>query len=632
MNKNTTEVLEFNRIRESLKSYALSDMAKEMIDKLEPYMDIKVIEKCMQETSEARAIIDRSASVPLYSLVDANFIKEKINKVINLLPGELESVCKILWEGKKLKKFISDKGYEAPLISTYALSIYELDDVIDEIERCIVQGRVLDKASSELSKLRKKIAILEDRIKSKLDSVLKNPKYRNVLQENLVTLRNGRYVIPIKIQYKNEFEGNIHDSSSTGSTVFIEPTEVKRTMDELNLFKIEEEKEVYRILSTLTALVADHDRELSINIETMVYYDFLFAKAKFSKSLDGRSVRFNTRNYININKGRHPLIGRNAVPLDFVIGEDYKALVITGPNTGGKTVVLKTVALLTLMAQCGLHVPVEERTELAVFADILVDIGDGQSIEDNLSTFSSHIKNIISIMECADKYTLVIIDEVGSGTDPGEGMGIATAILEEVYRKQAIIIATTHYSEIKAFADKTPGFKNGSMEFNINTLRPSYRLNIGKAGESNAFLIALRLGMDKRLIERAHEITYKENKQYSEYAKELDGEKIVDKDALANHDKSINKFQGAKEIKKISEKQNEVPRFKIGDCVYVSTMKRTGIVYELDNSKGEVGIMVMSKKFRVNHKRLSLYIETQELYPENYDFNIIFDTEGESKK
>lgn len=632
MNKNTIEVLEYNRIKESLKTYALSEMAKDMIDNLEPFVDVNLIQRFMQETSEARAVVDRTTSVPLHSLPGVKLIKDKVNKGANLLPEELEAICGILREGKKLKRFMADKDFEAPLISSYALSLYELNDVLDEIERCIFQGRILDKASSELSKIRKKIGILEERIKSKLDSVLKNPRYKGILQENLVSMRNGRYVIPVKSQYKNEFDGSVHDSSATGSTVFIEPAEVKKAQDELNLLKIEEDKEEYRILSALTALVADHDRELSINIEVMVYYDFLFAKAKFSKALDGKSVKFNTENYIKINKGRHPLLGRSAVPLDFNIGKDYTALVITGPNTGGKTVVLKTVALLTMMAQSGLHIPVEEDTELAVFADILVDIGDGQSIEQSLSTFSSHIKNIISIMECADKYTLVIMDEVGAGTDPAEGMGIATAVLEEVHRKQAVVVATTHYSEIKDFAYNAPGFRNGSMEFDVNTLRPTYKLNIGKAGESNAFLIALRLGMDKRLIERAHEITYKENKEYSYYKEELVEEKIIDKNALEYHEESIKKLESAERIKDISDKQKEKPRFKLGDCVYISTMDRTGIVSELENSKGEVGVMVMRKKFKINHKRLSLYIESEELYPENYDFDIVFETVENRKK
>lgn len=632
MNKNTIEVLEFNQIKEALKAYALSDMAKDMIDRLEPYMDANVIERYMQETDEARTIVNRCSSIPIHSLAGIKYIKDKLGKGINLLPEELEAISCLLREGKKLKRFMAGKEYEAPNISTYALSLYELEDVIDEIERCIAQGRVIDKASTELSRVRKKIAIMEDRIKSKLDSVLKNPKYRDYLQDNLVSMRNGRYVIPVKSQYKNELNGSIHDSSSSGSTVFLEPSEVKKAQDELNILKIEEDKELYRILSSLTVMVENYDRELSINIETMAYYDFIFAKAKYSKAIGGRSVKFNRDNRIKINKGRHPLLGKKAVPLDFNIGEDYRALVITGPNTGGKTVALKTVALLTIMAESGLHVPVEEGSEFAVFIDILGDIGDGQSIEQNLSTFSAHIKNIISIMECADKHTLVVMDEVGAGTDPAEGMGIATAVLEEVYRKEATIIATTHYSEIKQFADITEGFRNGCMEFDVNSLKPTYSLKIGKAGESNAFLIALRLGMNKKIIERAHEITYKEKKQYSDYKSEIVGKSIVDVGAISSHEEGIKKLQISEKNKIIAEKQKEKPRFNLGDNVYISTMGRTGIVCELENNKGEVGVMVMRKKFKINQKRLSLYIETKELYPENYDFDIVFESKENRKK
>lgn len=632
MNKNTIEILEFNEIKETLKGYALSDMAKNMIDKLEPYIDVNVIERYMKETDEARAVLNRTSSIPLHSLTGIKNIKDKLGKGMNLFPEELESIWGLLIESNKLKRFMVNRENEAPTICSYALSLYELNDVADEIERCIAQGRVIDKASTELSRIRKKIAIMEDRVKSRLESVLKNPKYRDYLQDNLVSMRNGRYVIPVKSQYKNSVNGNIHDSSSSGSTVFIEPVEVKKAQDELNILKIAEEKEVYKILSALTLLVESHVRELSVNIETMAYYDFIFAKGKYSKSISGRSVKFNKDNQIKINKGTHPLLGRHAVPLDFNIGEDYKALVITGPNTGGKTVALKTVALLTMMAQSGLHVPVGEGSEFAVFADILVDIGDGQSIQQNLSTFSSHIKNIISIMQCADKYTLVVVDEIGAGTDPGEGMGIAAAVLEEVYRKGATIIATTHYSEIKDFAEKTAGFKNGCMEFDVNSLKPTYRLKIGKAGESNAFLIALRLGMNKEIIERAHEITYKEKKHYSEYNSDIIEKNIIDMNAIINHEDAIKKLHITEKNKKISEKQKEQPRFKLGDNVYISTMGRTGIVCEIQNSKGEVGIMVMHKKFKINHKRLSPYIETKELYPENYDFDIIFETKENRKK
>jgi len=631
LNNKTVELLEYDKIKEILKSYAISDLGKDMIERLEPYVDINLIEKYMKETTEARNIVNITSSIPIHGLTGIKNVKQKLGKGSVLSPGELDIIAGLLKDTKKLKRFMKDKESAAPNISQYALSTYELNEVREEIERCIAYGRVDDKASSQLSKIRKKIGILEDRIKSKLDSVLRNEKYKGYIQDALVSQRNGRYVIPIKSECKKNIDGDVHDKSSSGSTVFIEPAEVKKAQDELNICRIEEEKEVYIILSTLTNMIESCERELNINIEAMVYYDFLFAKGKYSKAIDGKGVRLNTKNYIKINQGRHPLIGRTAVPLDFVIGEDYRAVVITGPNTGGKTVALKTVGLLTMMAQSGLHVSAEADSEFAVFVDILSDIGDGQSIEQSLSTFSSHIKNIINILSCADRHTLVIMDEIGAGTDPGEGMGLAVSVLEEIYNKGAVILATTHYSEIKDFARNHEGFINGSMEFDINTLKPMYRLNIGKAGESNAFLIALRLGMENRIIERAHQITYKEKKDYSQYNWDVKEVVMQPKDAMEIHEQQIEKLKKAEQKNAIGEKQKVKAKFKLGDCVYISFMDRTGIICELENSKGEYGVMVMRKKLVINKKRLSLYISSDELYPEDYDFDIVFETKENRK-
>lgn len=285
-----------------------------------------------------------------------------------------------------------------------------------------------------------------------------------------------------------------------------------------------------------------------------------------------------------------------------------------------------------MMAQSGIHVPVEDGSEFAVFVDVLVDIGDGQSIEQSLSTFSSHIKNIISILDNANKHTLVIMDEIGAGTDPGEGMGIAIAVLEELYMKKATILATTHYSEIKDFALNHEGFVNGCMEFDINTLKPLYKLNIGKPGESNAFLIALRLGMNKNIIERAHEVTYKEQKEYLEYKNEDKKESLEDVKESHINEQQLQKYEEAKRLNKVYEKQKAEPMFSLGDCVYISFMNRTGIIYESENAKGEYGVLVMKKKLKINKKRLSLHIAKDELYPEDYDFDIIFETKENRKK
>lgn len=543
MNQNALEILEFEKIRTELKGYALSDMAKEVIDKLEPSLDKRKIERWLLETTEARNIVDRSSSVPLHSLTGIDKIKEKLGKTAALQPEELEAMASFLKDCIKLRNFMlrEDFQYLAPNISSYAASIYELEDLVQEIERCIDRGRVDDKASSNLSKLRKRINILEERIRAKVEAAMRNPKYKNYIQDSLISIRNGRFVIPIKSQYKNNVAGSVLDSSASGSTVFIEPEEVKKLQDELNLCKIEEENEVYRILCCLTSELEAYSREISINIETMAHYDFLFAKGKYSKHIEGNSAEINTD--------------------------------------------------------------------------------------------SSHIKNIINIINCADKHSLVILDEVGAGTGPGEGMGIAVAVLEEIQAKGAVMLATTHYSEIKEFAEKTPGFRNGCMEFDINTLKPLYRLVVGRPGESNAFLIALRLGMNKELIERAHRITYKEEKKYDSLLVEDKEEGSVLEEAIReHHEEQLEKFKENIKMEVKAEKLKAKPKFKVGDCVYISTMDRTGIVCEPENNKGEVTVMVMRKKFKINHKRLSLYIDSEELYPEDYDFDIVFESKEKRKK
>lgn len=629
MNKKAKEILEFDKIKASLKEFALSDIAKKRIGNLDPVVQEEVVNTMLKETTEARNIVDITSSLPLNSLNLMDKLMSRIENNFILSPEELEAIGQLLKDGNKMKSFMKDKEYTAPTISSYAYSISELNDIRETIERCITAGRVEDKATNKLLKIRKKIYSLEDKIKNKLDSILRSDKYKNYIQDAVVSQREGRYSIPIKSQYKKLMEGDIHDKSQSGSTVFIEPAEVKKLQDELNVCRVEEEKEVYRILSEITSMIYEVRREIGINIETMANYDFIFAKGKYSRSIDGRTVKVNTKNYIKLEGAKHPLLGNEAVPLDFVIGEEYRGLVITGPNTGGKTVTLKTIGLITIMVQAGLHVPVGKGSEVAIFQDVFVDIGDGQSIEQNLSTFSSHINNIISILQCTGRYDLVILDELGSGTDPGEGMGIATAVLEELYKRGSTICATTHYSEIKDFAEKHEGFINGSMGFDINTLKPLYKLSIGKAGESNAFLIALKLGMRKELIERAHFITYKENKSYSEMKVSVKAEFSEQK---SEHEKQKQEFKQGLKIKRDKEPYKEQNIFKIGDCVYISFMKRTGIICEGESNKGEYGVMVMKKKLRINKKRLSIYIENKELYPEAYDFDIVFKSKEYRKK
>jgi MutS2 family protein len=633
INKHVFKTLEYEKVKEALKEYAISEAAKRKLEQLQPSVNISKIRALMQETTEARIIIDINSSVPLSALEDTETIMDKSDKAIVLSPLELNSIKDLLECSKKLRKFMDSMKTVAPTVAGYASSMFELPELQKDIEHCIINARVADGASPDLNRIRKRILIAEDRLKQKINSILSSASYSNMLRETVVSTRSGRYVIPVKREYKKKFAGNVLDISSSGSTLFIEPASIARVQEELNELKIAEEKEVFQILSGLTELVTACAREISINIETMVNYDFIFARAKYSQSLDCCPVEFNSANIIDIKGGRHPLLGDKAVPLDFQVGHDYRGLVITGPNTGGKTVALKTIGLLTLMVQSGLHVPAQANSNFAIFTDILADIGDGQSIEQSLSTFSAHVKNISSILNCSNEKSLILIDELGGGTDPVEGMGFAVAVLEKIYANSATVIATTHISQIKEFAEKTPGFENACMEFDIDSLKPLYKLSIGRPGESHAFKIALRLGVDRNIIERAHEISYKEHKEYS-CGKELELQPLLDEEAIAAHSEAVCEMRDTANNEKIKEKgdKNKNKRFKQGDCVYISTMNRTGIVYEAENKKGEVVVMVMKKKYRINQKRLSLYVAAEDLYPEDYDLDIVFESKEDRKK
>lgn len=630
MNNTAVKLLEFDKVKERLKEFAVSDLGKEMIGCISPSIDINVIRRQLNETSEAKNLVNKSSSIPLHSLTGMKNILDKLSKDSLLAPEELSALAVFLRDGEKLKRFMKDKESLSPNISLFALSISELDDISREIERCIVNGSVDDNASPELSRIRKKVVSIEDKIKEKLNSILRSDAYRKYLRDCFISIKNGRYAIPVKSEYRGYVKGIVVDNSSSSSTIFVEPEGIRNLQEEVSLLKVQEENEVLKVLYYLAGLVEQSKREISINIETMAQYDYIFAKAKYSRAYDGNSAEINEDGYMNIINGRHPLIENSPVPLNFSIGKGYNALVITGPNTGGKTVAVKTVGLFSMMIQSGLHVPAEKGSEFTVFKDIVADIGDGQSIQESLSTFSSHIRNIISILECAGPGVLVIMDELGSGTDPKEGMGLAVSILEKLYEKGAHILATTHHSEIKELAETRPGFKNGCMEFDINTLKPLYRLKIGESGESNAFLIALKLGLDRSVIERAHEVTYKVSKKYDTALPEpviLKNEEVV-----KSHEAQESKAREMERKNKIADSQGKISSLKIGDCVYVSSLGRTGIVYELENSKGEVGVIYEKKKIKVNKKRLSLYIESKELYPDDYDFDIIFESKENRKK
>lgn len=623
MNNHTFETLQFGVIKEEIAHYALTSAGKEKVRQLTPSTNAKQIESWLEEITEAVEIMKKSSSVPVHGLEGIDTLLKSLNKGVALRPDMLMKLYDFLDCCGKMRRFMKDKEFIAPRVTSYIYSIEELPGIAEEINRCIRNGNVDDYASKELLKIRKQISIQEERLKEKLQQIVRSAKLKTYLQESVISQRDGRYVIPVKKEYRQKVKGAVLDTSASGSTLFIEPEEISTYQDQITWIKAEEEAEIQKILMYLTGLVEEKEKQIRLAVETMVHYDFLFAKAKFSRAIDGRKVSINESHCIELKEARHPLLGQNVVPLHFKLGVPENALVITGPNTGGKTVVIKTVGLLTLMAQAGLHLPVEEGSSVSIFQNILVDIGDGQSILENLSTFSSRIVNIIDILKEANDRTLVLLDELGSGTDPAEGMGLATAILEQLYKKGATLLATTHYSEIKEFADQEEGFINGSMEFDLETLRPTYRLNIGKGGESQAFAIALKLGIHPKIIERAHRITYKEEKDYPEAHLSLSEKRELEKQVI------INKHQTrGREVKTLNP---SVPTFSQGDNVIVSPENVFGIVYKGPDEKGNYIVQIKGEKGTYNHKRLTLHIQASELYPPDYDFDIIFESKENRK-
>jgi DNA mismatch repair protein MutS2 len=623
MNTHTLKVLEVQEIKEKIAEFALTTEGKEKIYNIVPSIHLKQIEAWLDEVSEAVEILKKTSSVPVHGLGGMEQILSKLNKGTALRPDQLSKLHDFLDCCGKMRRFMKDKEFYAPRVTSYVEVIEELPELASEIIRCIRNGRVDDYATKELLKIRKQIAIHEERLKEKTLQLIRSNKYKTYLQENVVSQRDGRYVIPIKREYRNRIKGAVLDTSASGSTLFIEPEEIAIFQEQLMWLLADEDVEIQKVLSYLTGLVEEKEQQIVLAIESMVHYDFLFAKAKYSKSINGVKVKVNDEQEIKLVQAKHPLLGDKAVPLSLEMKEGQNALVITGPNTGGKTVSIKTIGLLTFMVQCGLHIPASKESNLSIFQKILVDIGDGQSISENLSTFSSRIVNIIEILKNTNDQSLVLLDELGSGTDPGEGMGLATAILEQLFNKGAIILATTHYSEIKEFAEEHPGFINGSMEFDIETLSPTYHLHIGKGGESQAFAIALKLGIHPRIIERAHQVTYKEFKNYDNKETDIWKQKELEKQVI------VNKY---KNRKKADLPGVKVTDFSQGDNVKISPKNEFGIVYSGPDQQGNYLVQVKGEKISVNHKRIKLYIASKDLYPEDYDFDIIFQSKENRKK
>ena len=507
MNEKALRILEYNKIIEKLVDCATSPMGKALCEKLEPSADLGDICQNQMETSDALSRVYAKGSLSFSGLRDIRGSLLRLKVGSSLSATELMHVASLLEAALRAKSYgrRENDDMNADSLDGFFNAIEPLSPVYREIRRCILsEEEIADDASPGLKHVRRSIKLTNERIHSQLNAMVNSSAVSNKLQDNLITMRNGRYCLPVKAEYRSQIQGMSHDQSSSGSTLFIEPMAVVKLNNDLRELAAKEKEEIEKILADLSNQCAEFQEELSTNITVMSHLDFVFAKANLSRNYNGTEPVFNENGYINIRKGRHPLLDRKkVVPIDISIGRDYRLLLVTGPNTGGKTVSLKTVGLLTLMGQSGLHIPAFDHSELAVYEDVFADIGDEQSIEQSLSTFSSHMTNIVSIIEKSSYRCLVLLDELCAGTDPTEGAALAMAILKNFLKRDVTTMATTHYSELKVFALSTEGACNACCEFDVNTLSPTYRLLIGIPGKSNAFAISSKLGLPNYMIDEA---------------------------------------------------------------------------------------------------------------------------------
>lgn len=522
MNQKTLRVLEYKKIIEMLINKAESSLGIELVKKLMPVSDINLVQNLQDETDEAVSLLIKRGSPPLGGIHDISGEIKRAEIGAMLAPGELLRIADALRVSRQMKGFLKhaeeDKNSSYPLLGNLISELKTFKDIEDSVFYAIVSDEeISDNASSSLKSIRRQIGLKNEAIRSKLNSIINSPTNRKYLQDAIITIREGRYVVPVKQENKSSFPGLVHDQSSSGATLFIEPMAIVNLNNDLKELKIKERQEIERILIELTNLVSEVSVDIKQNVDILAKVDFIFAKGKLSLEMKGIKPLLNDKGYIKIKNGRHPLLSpHSVVPINVNLGKDFDTLIITGPNTGGKTVSLKTVGLLTLMAQSGIQVPADYGTEMAVYDNVFADIGDEQSIEQSLSTFSSHMTNIVDILNNVKKNMLVLLDELGAGTDPTEGAALAMSVLNYLHQSGVKTIATTHYSELKVYALTTKGIENASVEFDVDSLSPTYRLMIGVPGKSNAFEISKRLGLQDYIIKSAQNLLSKENVEFED--------------------------------------------------------------------------------------------------------------------
>ena len=576
--KDTLNKLQFEEIKNEVKKRAIGNHSKERIDEMTIQTTLQTVRTRQTETKEARLILESNQHVPFMGLTRIDALTVQVKKGLVLTPSELIEYADFLRSSRLITKFFEKNCYQTPLLYAYSKNMPNLVEIEELIYQQIKNQKVSDDASRQLRKVRKQLQVTEKEIQDRLLKFLRHPANKEMIQETMIVQKGDHYTIPIKASYKNKIPGSIIEQSNKGTTVFIEPTAVEKASGHYQLLKAEEIAEEYQVLAALTGALAEKEYAIDLIIETV-------------------TPIVNKSEYINIKQGRHPLLTGKAVPLDFELGKDYRGLVITGANAGGKTVVLKTVGLLTLMAMFGLQVPADEGTELAVFDGVFVDIGDQQNIENALSTFSGHMHNIAAILGKIKRNTLVLLDEIGSGTEPNEGAALAVAIMEAMYEKGALVVATTHYGEIKKFAKDHEDFIPAAMAFDREKLQPKYLLRVGETGESQALWIAKKMEMSPELIQQAQH--YIHNKAYQTKKKA---------------------FQTLVQKENVKEK---LERFSKGDRVFSTIHQKEGLIFE-DQGEDTLIFYLDSEKIEVPRFRVTLKRRAEELYPENYDLDSLF--------
>ncbi len=561
--KKAYKTLEFNKILERLAGFTESETVKAQILALEPFTDLDAARRAQAETTEAQTALLRRGTPPVeLAAADVRPAAKRAEQGGVLHTKELTAVSRLLYIARRMKAYIADLGEESVILAELGDEIITAKSVEDRINLCVVsENEIADEASSELAAIRRRMKSLNGRIRESLNSMIHSSHYKKFLQEPIVTMRSNRYVIPVRSEYRTEVPGIVHDTSSSGATIFIEPMTVVSANNEIRDLESREEQEIERILAELSALVADNAHTLFVDFKCVTTLDLIFCKGKMSLELNCNEPILNDSGRIAFKKARHPLIAPDKVVAnDIYLGGDFDTLVITGPNTGGKTVTLKTIGLFSIMAAAGLHLPAAAGSEAAVFSSVFADIGDEQSIEQSLSTFSSHMVNIVDILDNVDTASLALFDELGAGTDPTEGAALAVSVIEFLRERNVRVAATTHYSELKLFALSTDGVENASCEFDVQSLQPTYRLLIGVPGKSNAFAISKRLGLDERVIYRANQLLSDENIKFEDVIADLEANRIKaaeERDAAARMKRELTDLRAQVEKDRIQLKENK---------------------------------------------------------------------------